>query len=45
MKDVSQHPEAQQENKGILGTIRDWVTPEYSDTQKSTSFLTVVYEV
>lgn len=39
-RDAVKHPEAERESKGILGTIRDWVTPEHSETQKSALFFT-----
>lgn len=35
MKESAQQPEGQQESKGILGTIRDYLTPEFAETAKS----------
>lgn len=35
MKESARQPEGQQESKGILGTIRDYLTPEFSETEKS----------
>ena len=35
MKEGAQKPESREESKGILGTIRDWVTPEFAESSKS----------
>lgn len=35
MKESAERPESHEESRGILGTIRDWVTPEFAETPKS----------